>query len=324
MRAPPAERSPFAGVDETGAQPPQGPGPAEARMPITATDLVALFDLEPAGPDRFVGHSPQSGWTRVFGGQVVAQSLVAASRTVEARAPHSLHAYFLLPGDPAAPIVFEVERIRDGRSFTTRRVVARQGGEAIFVLSVSFHVEEDGLDHQFPMPEAPGPDRLLDPLAAIALIGEKAQKRLQGLIERIQPIEFRPLDFGRYAPLAPGAVREPKQSLWVRIAGGLPDDPSIHRAALAYLSDMTLLDTALVAHGRTVFDARFQVASLDHSLWLHRPFRADEWLLYVQDSPNAHGALGLTRGLIYSGEGHLVATVAQEGLVRPVRPAGQS
>jgi acyl-CoA thioesterase II len=293
-------------------------------MPFTATDLVALLDLEPAGPDRFVGHSPQSGWTRVFGGQVVAQALIAASRTVEARAPHSLHAYFLLAGDPGAPIVFEVERVRDGRSFTTRRVVARQGGEAIFVLSASFHIDEEGLDHQFPMPDAPAPESLPDLFAAIATLGEKAQRRLQGLIERIRPIEFRPLDFGRYAPLAPGSVREPKQSLWVRIAGALPDDPAIHRAALAYLSDMTLLDTALVAHGRTVFDARFQVASLDHALWLHRPCRADEWLLYVQDSPNAHGALGVTRGLIYSREGRLVASVAQEGLVRPARPAGHS
>jgi acyl-CoA thioesterase-2 len=293
----------------------------ELCMPVTAADLVALFDIEPIGGDRFVGHSPKSGWQRVFGGQVVAQALVASSRTVEARAPHSLHAYFLLGGDPAEPILFEVERVRDGRSFTTRRVVARQRGEAIFVLSASFHIEEEGLDHQFPMPDAPEPDKLLDPMAAIALLGDKAKTRLQGLLERIQPIEFRPLDLGRYTPLPPGAVREPKQSLWVRIAGTLPDDPSVHRAALAYLSDMTLLDTALVAHGRTVFDARFQAASLDHSLWLHRPFRADEWLLYVQDSPTAHGARGLTRGLLYSRAGALVASVAQEGLVRPLPPA---
>lgn len=289
-------------------------------MPFTAADLVALFDIEPAGPDRFVGQSPHGGWTRVFGGQVVAQALVAASRTVEGRAPHSLHAYFLLGGDPAKPIAFEVERIRDGRSFTTRRVVARQGEAAIFFMSASFHVEEDGLDHQFPMPDAPDPEGLLDPASAIALLGEKAQKRLQGLMERIQPIEFRPLDLGRYAPLIPGSAREPKQSLWVRIGGTLPDDSAVHRAALAYLSDLTLLDTALVAHGRTLFDARFQAASLDHSLWFHRPFRADEWLLYVQDSPTAHGARGLTRGLLYDRAGALVASVAQEGLVRPARP----
>jgi acyl-CoA thioesterase-2 len=286
-------------------------------MPLTAADLVALLDIEPIGPDRFVGRSPVNKWPRVYGGQAIAQSLVAASRTVEARAPHSLHAYFILPGDPAEPILFEVERIRDGRSFTTRRVTARQRGEAIFELSASFHVEEAGLEHQFPAPPAPEPDRLVDPLAAAPLLGAKAQGRLQGLLERTQPIEFRPLDLARYAPPAAGIVREPKQSLWIRIGGALPDDPAVHRAALAYLSDMTLLDTALVAHGHTISDGRFQVASLDHALWLHRPFRADDWLLFVQDSPNAHGARGLTRGLIYTRAGVLAASVAQEGLMRP-------
>ena len=286
-------------------------------MPLTAADLVALLDIEPIGPDRFVGRSPVNKWPRVYGGQAIAQSLVAASRTVEARAPHSLHAYFILPGDPAEPILFEVERIRDGRSFTTRRVTARQRGEAIFELSASFHVEEAGLEHQFPAPPAPEPDRLVDPLAAAPLLGAKAQGRLLGLLERTQPIEFRPLDLARYAPPAAGIVREPKQSLWIRIGGALPDDPAVHRAALAYLSDMTLLDTALVAHGCTVSDGRHQVASLDHALWLHRPCRADDWLLYVQDSPNAHGARGLTRGLIYTHAGVLAASVAQEGLMRP-------
>ena len=287
-------------------------------MPLTAADLVALLDIEPAGPDRFVGRSPPNRWPRVYGGQAIAQALVAACRTVERRAPHSLHAYFLLPGDPAEPILFEVERIRDGRSFATRRAVARQRGEAIFVLSASFHIEEAGPDHQLPPPPAPEPDRLVDPLVATALLGEKAQQRLQGLLERIQPIEFRPLDLMRYAPPIPGIQREPRQSLWIRIGGALPDDPAIHRAALAYLSDMTLLDTALVAHGHTISDGRHQVASLDHALWLHRPFRADDWLLYVQDSPNAHGARGLTRGLIYTRAGALAASVAQEGLMRPV------
>ncbi|MGO4871518.1 MAG: acyl-CoA thioesterase [Roseiarcus sp.] len=287
-------------------------------MPVTAADLVALLDIEPIGPDRFVGRSPQSGWPRVYGGQAIAQALVAASRTVEERTPHSLHAYFILPGDPSEPIMLEVERMRDGRSFTTRRVVARQRGEAIFVMSASFHVEEEGVEHQFPMPPAPEPERLVDPAAAIALLGEKAQKRFQGLLERIQPIEFRPLDLARYVPPAAGVVREPTQSLWIRIGGALPDDPAIHRAALAYLSDMTLLDTALVAHGHTISDGRFQLASLDHALWLHRPFRADDWLLYVQDSPNAHGARGLTRGLLYTRAGVLAASVAQEGLMRPI------
>ncbi len=288
-------------------------------MPCTAADLVALLDIEPIGSDRSIGRSPPNGWTRVFGGQVIAQSLVAASRTVEDRAPHSLHAYFLLPGDPQEPILYEVERVRDGRSFTTRRVVARQRGEAIFVMSASFQIEEQGLDHYIPMPDAPEPDRLVDPAAAVAFLSEKAQKRLESLFERIQPIEFRPLDLRRYARPAPGVTREPRQSLWIRIGGALPDDPAVHRAALAYLSDMTLLDTALVAHGHTIFDGRIQGASLDHALWFHRPFRADDWLLYVQDSPNAHGARGLTRGLLYTRAGVLVASVAQEGLMRPIR-----
>ncbi len=289
-------------------------------MLATAADLVALLDIEPIGPDRYVGRSPSNRWPRVFGGQAIAQALVAAARTVEERAPHSLHAYFILPGDPAEPILFEVDRVRDGRSFATRRVVASQRGEAIFVLAASFHVEEEGLEHQLPMPPAPEPDRLVDPVAAIALLGEKAQKRFQGLLERIRPIEFRPLDLARYVPPAPGVVRDPAQSLWIRIGGALPDDPAIHRAALAYLSDMTLLDTALVTHGHTISDGRFQLASLDHALWLHRPFRADDWLLYVQDSPNAHGARVLTRGLLYTRAGVLAATVVQEGLIRPVRP----
>jgi acyl-CoA thioesterase-2 len=287
-------------------------------MPLTAADLVALLDIEPAGPDRFVGRSPRNGWPRVYGGQAVAQALVAASRTVEGRAPHSLHAYFILPGNPREPILFEVERIRDGRSFTTRRVAARQRGQAIFELLASFHTTEEGLDRQFPAPPAPEPEGVADLAAAIAPLTEKKRKRLQSVFERLQPIEFRPLDLARYAPLAAGEVREPRQSLWIRISGALPDDPAVHRAALAYLSDMTLLDTALVAHGHTVSDGHFRIASLDHALWLHRPCRADDWLLYVQDSPNAYGARGLTRGLIYTRAGVLAASVAQEGLMRPI------
>ena len=290
-------------------------------MPLSAADLVALLDVEPTGPERFVGHSPTAGWGRIYGGQVIAQAIVAASRTVEGRALHSLHAYFLLPGDTAEPILFEVERVRDGRSFSTRRVVARQRGAAIFVLSASFHIAESGLDHQATAPEVPPPEEVGDPLAAIATFGESAQKRLRALFDYIRPIEFRPLDLARYAPLSPGEKREPRQSVWIRIGGQLPDDPAIHTAALAYLSDMTLLDTALVAHGQAVFDGRAQIASLDHALWLHRSCRADEWLLYVQDSPSAYGALGLTRGALFRRDGVLAASVAQEGLIRPVRAA---
>jgi len=288
-------------------------------MPLTAADLVALLDLEPAGADRFVGHSPDMGWARVYGGQVVAQALAAAARTVSGRSPHSLHAYFLLGGDPAEPILFEVERVRDGRSFSTRQVKASQRGEPIFVLSASFHIAEDGPDHQAPAPAAPPPEQIVDPQAALALMPEPARKRLQALFDRVRPIEFRPVDMRRYAPMQPGETRAAEQSVWIRIGGPLPDDPMIHTAALAYLSDMTLLDTALVAHGHAIFDGRHQVASLDHTLWLHRPCRADAWLLYVQDSPSAGGARALTRGTLFTREGVLVASVAQEGLVRPVR-----
>jgi len=290
-------------------------------MTLDAGALVALLDLEPIGPDRFVGHSPRNGWKRVFGGQVIAQALIAAQRSVEGRTPHSLHAYFILGGDPEEPIQFEIERIRDGRSFATRRVVARQRGEAIFLLSASFQIEEEGLDHALPMPDAPDPDALGDPVKLVEFAGEAAQKQMQGFLDRIRPIEIRPTDLSRYQPHVPGERRDPRQSLWIRIGGLLPDDPAIHCAALGYLSDMTLLDTVLAAHGYSIASGKFQIASLDHALWFHRPFRADEWLLYVQESPNASGARGFTRGLLYSRAGALVASVAQEGLVRPRRPA---
>ncbi len=285
-------------------------------MIASAADLVARLDLETIEVDIFRGRSPQKGWKRVFGGQVIAQALVAASRTVEGRAPHSLHAYFILPGDPLIPIVFEVDRIRDGRSFTTRRVVAVQRGKAIFSLSASFQIDEQSVEHSLPMPAAPDPDTLPGPLDLLRSVGEAAQQRLQAFFDRIRPIEVRPIDLSRYAPGARGRPREPKQSLWIRISGRLPDDPAVHRAALAFLSDMTLLDTALATHGFSVSDPEFQVASLDHALWFHRPCRADEWLLYVQDSPNSGGSRALTRGMLYSRAGLLVASVAQEGLVR--------
>ena len=285
-------------------------------MPATASDLVSLFDLETIAPDVFRGGSLDNGWKRVFGGQVLAQALVAAQRTVDNRAPHSLHAYFILAGDPALPILFEVERIRDGKSFTTRRVVARQRDAAIFATSVSFQIDEAGLEHSFPMPPAPAPDKLAGPDQLAALAGPKAGAQLRAFFDRIKPIDLRPVDLSRYVPAPDGKPREPRQSLWIRIAGRLPDDPAIHRAALLYLSDMTLLDTALVAHNTTIFSGNIQGASLDHAFWLHRPCRADEWLLYVQDSPNAGGARSLTRGLLYAQSGALVASVAQEGLMR--------
>ena len=283
---------------------------------MTADELVALFDLEPAGEDRFVGHSPHNGWRRVFGGQVLAQALVAAERTVTGRDPHSLHAYFILGGDPREPIAFEVERVRDGRSFTTRRIVARQKGEAIFVMTASFHAAEPGFDHATPPPEAPAPEACVDPRIATEKLEGQARFRMKGFLDSIWPIDFRPTDLARYTP---SAGREPRQTLWTRIGERLPDDPALHRAALVYLSDFSMIDTALVAHGRTLWDPKIQIASLDHAMWFHRPARADEWLLYVQDSPSAGGGRGLVRGAVYARDGALVASVAQEGLIRPKR-----
>jgi acyl-CoA thioesterase II len=278
--------------------------------------LTEVLDLERIELDVFRGRSPQVGWQRVFGGLVIAQALVAASRTVEGRTPHSLHGYFMLPGDPAIPILYEVDRIRDGRSFATRRCVAIQHGKAIFSLSASFHTIELGLEHSVPMPTEPAPEDLSPVQALPELLGDALSPSISQQLETEQPFDIRPVDPDRYRPIDGGALREPKQALWIRCRAALPPDPSIHRAVLAYLSDMTLLDTALVAHGRTIFDPSLQVASLDHALWFHRDFRADQWLFYLQDSPSAGGGRALTRGLLYTQGGRLIASVCQEGLIR--------
>ena len=283
-------------------------------MSRAVDDLLTLLDLEPLEHNLYRGRSPQVGWQRVFGGQVIGQALVAACRTVEGRRPHSLHAYFLLGGDPKVPIVYEVDRLRDGKSFATRRVKAIQHGRAIFAMSASFQVEETGFDHQVPMPDVPGPESL--PTDAQMKAGVLAQmpEPVRAYYERERPIELRPVDFERYASREP---REPRFSVWIRATAPLPDDPAVHQCVLAYASDLTLLDSSLVAHGRTVFERSIQAASLDHALWFHRAFRADEWLLYTQDSPSASGARGFSRGLIFRQDGTLVASVAQEGLIRP-------
>lgn len=280
--------------------------------------LLSILDLEPLEQNLFRGRSPQVGWQRVFGGQVIGQALVAAARTVEGRGAHSLHAYFMRPGDPSVPIIYEVDRIRDGKSFTTRRVVAIQHGEAIFSMSASFQVAEEGLDHQVPMPKVPPPEELPSEADLKALFMKDAPEPVRRYWERERPIELRPVDLRHYVSREP---LEPVQNVWVRTTGRLPDDPDIHRCVLAYASDMTLLDTSLFAHGRGIFDRDVQAASLDHALWFHRPFRADEWLLYAEDSPSASGARGFTRGSLFSRDGRLVASVAQEGLIR-LRPAG--
>lgn len=285
-------------------------------MSSALQELLNILDLEQLEVNLFRGRSPQVGWQRVFGGQVIGQALVAACRTVAGRPPHSLHAYFLLGGDPRVPIIYEVDRIRDGKSFTTRRVVAIQHGHAIFSLSASFHADEPGLAHQATMPEVPAPEELPAEADLRERILPMMPDPVRRYYERERPIELRPVEFSRYLGKK---IPEAKFNVWIRTTGRLPDDPVLHQCVLAYASDVTLLDSALIPHGRTVFEKEIMAASLDHALWFHRPFRADDWLLYAQDTPNLQGARGLGRGLIFTRDGTLVASVVQEGLLRERR-----
>ncbi len=288
-------------------------------MASAIQDLIDILNLEPLELNLFRGRSPQSSWQRVFGGQVIGQALVAACRTVEdvaVRPPHSLHAYFLIGGDPKVPIIYEVDRIRDGKSFTTRRVVAIQHGHAIFSMSVSFQLHEEGLSHQHTMPDVPKPDALPTEAEFKRSVMPLIPEPVRRYYERERPIELRPVETNRYLG---ERLEGGRFHVWVRATGKLPDEPAIHQCVLAYASDMTLLDAALIVHGRTVFSKDIMAASLDHALWFHRPFRADEWLLYAQDSPNLAGSRGLARGLIFASDGTLVASVAQEGLLRQRR-----
>ncbi len=290
-------------------------------MSSAVQDLLAILDLEPLEANLFRGRSPQSGWQRVFGGQVIGQALVAACRTVHdvaARPPHSLHAYFLLAGDPKVPIIYEVDRIRDGKSFTTRRVIAIQHGHPIFSMSVSFHRDEPGFSHQAPMPDVPRPDALPSEAHIKQTVLPMMPDAVRRYYERERPIELRPVEFERYLGKKVG---DAKFHVWIRATSRLPDEPAIHQCVLAYASDMMLLDTAMIPHGRTLFEKSIMAASLDHAMWFHRPFRADEWLLYAQDSPSAAGGRGFTRGLIFTSDGTLISSVAQEGLIRERRPA---
>lgn len=278
-------------------------------MATDISSLISVLDLEQLEVNLFRGYSPQNNWKRVFGGQVVGQALVAAARTVEDRLTHSLHSYFLLGGDPKVPIIFEVDRIRDGGSFTTRRVVAIQHGQAIFSMAVSFHKEETGFSHQFAMPDVPDPDTL----PTEEELREKVPESMRRMWMMDRPVELRPVNLDRYALTGKA---DQIQKIWFRTKGSLPDDKKLHQCALAYASDFTLLHAALVQHGRPPFDPSLMMASLDHAVWFHRDFRADEWLLYVQDSPSAEGARAFCRGTIYNRSGVLVASVAQEGLIR--------
>jgi acyl-CoA thioesterase-2 len=287
----------------------------DASLPMSTAvqTMLDVLNLEQLEVNLFRGRSPQDRWQRVFGGQVIGQALVAASRTVEGRAPHSMHAYFLVGGDPKVPIIYEVDRIRDGKSFTTRRVVAIQHGQAIFTLMVSFHNDEAGLTHQAPMPQVPPPEDLPNEAQIKATILPTMPEAVRRYYESERPIELRPVQYDRYLGKK---YEDGKFNVWIRATGKLPDDPAIHQCVLAYASDMSLLDTALVPHGRSLFEKQFMGASLDHALYLHRPFRADDWLLYAQETPTMTGSRGFARGLIYTRDGSLVASVAQEGLVR--------
>jgi len=283
-------------------------------------DLVNLLDLEALEDNMFRGQSRDLGGKSVFGGQVISQALVAAGRTVEGSTVHSLHAYFLRPGDMALPIVYEVDRVRDGRSFTARRVQAIQHGHPILSMIASFQRPEDGVEHQMQMPEVPPPESLR-PQHELSEEWVRAHpelpERARDAMLRPLAIEFRPVQ--PWNPLQP-EVRGLTQSLWFRAAGKLPDDPMLHRCVLAYASDFNLLSTALRPHAMSYIDPGSAIASIDHALWFHRDVRADDWLLYAMDTPSAQGSRGLSRGLIFERSGRLVASVAQENLMRRLQP----
>jgi acyl-CoA thioesterase-2 len=278
--------------------------------------LLDRLNLETLDRDLFRGFSPDDGRPRVFGGQVAGQALIAACRTVEGRIAHSLHAYFLRPGDPTIPIIYEVDRIRDGKSFTTRRVVARQRGEAIFNMSTSFHVDEPGHSHQIPMPPAPPPESLPSNEERLKAAYEKTGSQLFDFLQRLErPIDVRDTDpFDHWDP----KPRSGPHLAWFKTRERLPDDPLLHQCALAYASDLSLIDTSLHQHGLTYFNPQVMAASLDHTMWFHRAFRADDWLLYVTQSPSTGGSRGFNQGSIFAKDGTLVASVAQEGLMRVV------
>lgn len=280
--------------------------------------LIDVLDLEELDVNLYRGQNEAVSWGRLFGGQVAAQALVAAARTVEGRSAHSLHAYFLRPGDPEVPVIYTVDPIRDGSSFATRRTVALQRGRAIFNMSVSFHKAEQGFEHQDPMPEAPDPESLPTWQERFASLGTRVPEEMRGWMQRERAIDLRstqPMSMMGGEPVAgPNLV-------WFRTNGSLPEDPRLHQCLIAYASDMSLLDNAVRPHGRGWPERNVMTASLDHALWFHRPARADDWLLYAQDSPAAAGARGFARGTIFSRDGLLVASVAQEGLMRPLSPA---
>ena len=283
----------------------------------TLQGLLAILNLEELDVNLFRGQSPDEAWQRVFGGQVIGQALVAASRTVEKRRCHSLHAYFLRAGDPSVPILYEVDRARDGGSFSARRVIAVQRGKQIFNLAASFQTGEEGLEHQDPMPpDMPPPEELKTQEEWRQEVAHKLPPDLRSHFTRPRPIEIR--------PVAPRDMLQPQkappvQTVWFRVREKMPNDDGLHQCVLGYMSDMTLLDTAQRPHGISWMNKHLQVASLDHAMWFYRPFRVDEWLLYHQTSPGSAGGRGFNLGHVFTRQGQLVCSVAQEGLMR-VRP----
>ncbi|MCK1676809.1 acyl-CoA thioesterase II [Bradyrhizobium sp. 150] len=282
-------------------------------------DLLAILDLEPIEVNLFRGHSPMATWDRVFGGQVIGQAMVAACRTVEGRLPHSLHCYFIQAGDPQVPIIYQVERLRDGKSYSTRRVTAIQHGKSIFSVMVSFHAkEENAFDHHDKMPYVPPPENFSAEELSKQPMFLEMPETIRSYYGSDRPVIMRPVEIGRYSGQK---IDDGRVHFWIKTASKLPDDQALHICALAYASDFSLVDAVMARYGRTLFDGRMISASLDHAMWFHRPFRVDEWLLYAQDSPSAHGGRGLTRGMIFKPDGTLVASVAQEGSLRERRGA---
>lgn len=283
-------------------------------MDAALADLLMLLDLERLEDNLYRGDSRDIGSPQVFGGQVLGQALVAATGTVEGRIVHSLHAYFLRAGDFTLPIVYEVDRSRDGTSFSSRRVVAIQNGQQIFHMSASFQVPEAGLEHQVTMPQVPPPESL--PSRIDWASNSQLTEKQINYFSRVRPFDFRPVGMER---LIDGKAKEPTIQVWFRATDVLPEGEALHRCMLAYVSDYYLLVAAALAHGVTVPSNGVRFASIDHAMWFHRPVRVDEWLLYSIDSPSTSGARGLARGSIFSRDGRLVASTAQEGLMRVIK-----
>jgi acyl-CoA thioesterase-2 len=281
-------------------------------QPVLA-DLLHLLELERIEDHIFRGESRDLGGERVFGGQVLGQALTAASYTVEGREVHSLHAYFLVPGDVNAPIVYEVDVARDGRSFSNRRVVAIQHGRPIFNMAASFQVPEQGLEHSAAMPDVPGPEGLADVREMPAEVLQKIPEKMRRFLTHDRPFEFRPVE--PIQVISPPRAA-PHRHIWIKTVNALPDNPDLHRNVLAYVSDYQLVSTATLPHGIHFAVGNVQLASLDHAMWFHRPFRVDDWLLYAMESPNASGGRGLALGRFFTRDGRLVASTAQEGVVR--------